>query len=129
MRRFLTMWAAIIAVTLTLLGCSTATSAVQPSQAAVATPQWDGTFGARPVNPACHGSLDDPHPGDVICLSDMDKPLQITVGGTPTAPVTYSGNGSTPHRVQDPDMPASPVPVAHDRHAHTTCLHHRQTRA
>lgn len=95
MGRFLTMWAAIIAVTLTLLGCSTATPAPRSNAAAVAAPQWDGTFGARPVNPKCDGSLDNPHPGDVICLGDMEQPLDITVGGTPTAPVTYSGTGTT----------------------------------
>ena len=95
MGRLLTMWAPILGLTLTLLGCSGAPATVPPRAGAAAVPQWDGTFGARPVNPRCHGSIDDPHPGDVICLSDMDDPLQITVGGTPSAPVTYSGTGET----------------------------------
>jgi hypothetical protein len=54
--------------------------------------------GVPPAPPAagCHGDADDPQPGDVICYSgELDDPLQITVGGQPTAPIVYTGNGST----------------------------------
>jgi hypothetical protein len=56
----------------------------------------DGRFGARPVSPECRGDADDPRPGDVICYTgDLDDPLEISVGGTPDAPVVYSGDGTT----------------------------------
>ncbi len=95
MGRAVTMVGAMLTMALGLFGCSSPpqTSLSQPPAPPVS--QWDGTFGARPVNPNCHGSADNPLPGDVVCLTDMDKPLKITVGGTPNAPITYSGNGST----------------------------------
>jgi hypothetical protein len=53
-------------------------------------------FGARPVSPECRGDADDPRPGDVICFTgELDDPLQISVGGTPEAPIVYSGDGAT----------------------------------
>jgi hypothetical protein len=56
----------------------------------------DGQFGARPVAPECRGDTDDPQPGDVICFTgELDEPLEISVGGTPEAPIVYSGDGET----------------------------------
>jgi Right handed beta helix region len=55
-----------------------------------------GTPGVRPVHPACKGNADAPKPGDVICFTGaLSDALKISVGGTPTAPIVYSGNGST----------------------------------
>jgi hypothetical protein len=60
------------------------------------SPDGDGGFGARPVNPECRGDADDPQPGDVICYTDdLDEPLKISVGGTADDPIVYSGDGST----------------------------------
>jgi hypothetical protein len=84
---------AVLALALGVAGCGGSGGSDQ--SASSAAPKWDGTFGPRPVKPNCHGSIDEPRPGDVICLDDMDSPLKITVGGTPDAPVTYSGNGKT----------------------------------
>jgi len=48
------------------------------------------------VAPQCRGDADDPQPGDVICFrGKLDDPLKISVGGTPDAPIVYSGDGST----------------------------------
>ncbi len=80
----------LVALVLVIAGCA-APSVGPPSP----PPQWDGTFGARSVHPACHGDVDDPQPGDVLCFADRDRPLEITVGGTPDAPITYSGDGNT----------------------------------
>ncbi|GAA0906041.1 hypothetical protein GCM10009559_74310 [Pseudonocardia zijingensis] len=36
-----------------------------------------------------------PSPGDVVCFSgELDEPLEITTGGTDSAPITYLGNGT-----------------------------------
>ena len=44
----------------------------------------------------CRGDIDDPHPGDMICISGkLAHRLQITVGGTPEAPIVYAGGGDT----------------------------------
>ncbi len=80
------------AVVLAVVGCAAPSEAAQPGPPVAA---WDGTFGARPVSPDCHGDAADPQPGDVICFSDRDRPLEIDVGGTADAPITYSGDGDT----------------------------------
>ena len=91
MQRIATVLGVTIVLVMALTGCSSAASA-PPSPA----PAWNGTFGPRPVEPACRGSADDPRPGDVICYrDDLDAPLEITVGGTPAEPITYSGTGET----------------------------------
>ena len=91
MQRIATVLGVTIVLVMALTGCSSAASA--PASPA---PAWNGTFGPRPVEPACRGSADDPRPGDVICYrDDLDAPLEITVGGTPGAPITYSGTGET----------------------------------
>jgi hypothetical protein len=87
------LWGSILAATIGLLGCSSFEAAAVPQAAPV--PQWDGTYGARPVKPQCHGSFDNPQPGDVICVDETHGELKITAGGTPTAPITYSGTGDT----------------------------------
>jgi Right handed beta helix region len=58
--------------------------------------------GARPLNGvACTttadvGSVPSASPGDVVCLTgDLSNRLEITAGGTPGKPVTYSGGGNT----------------------------------
>ena len=44
----------------------------------------------------CRGDAAAPQPGDVICFSGtLTEPLAIVTGGTPEAPVVYSGGGST----------------------------------
>jgi hypothetical protein len=49
-------------------------------------------------------------PGDVVCLTgDFDDRLEITVGGTPAKPLTYSGGGDT--RVRGIDVTADNVIV------------------
>jgi hypothetical protein len=49
-----------------------------------------------PPGAGCRGNADDPQPGDVICFSgELDDPLEITVGGQPTAPIVYTGSGQT----------------------------------
>jgi hypothetical protein len=75
-----------------VVGCGAPSEAAAPTRTA---PQWDGTIGARSVTPACHGDASHPRPGDVVCFTDRGKPLEITVGGSPDAPITYSGNGNT----------------------------------
>jgi hypothetical protein len=97
-RRTVIMWAAVVALALSLSGCGSEEK-VHPrpqGQPQLNAPQWDGTFGPRPVNPNCHGNASAPAPGDVICFTDdIDGPLQITIGGTPSSPITYSGTGKT----------------------------------
>jgi hypothetical protein len=91
LQRIATVLGVTIVLVMALAGCSAAASAP-----AAPAPAWNGTFGPRPVEPACRGSADDPRPGDVICyLDDLDAPLEITVGGTPGEPITYSGTGET----------------------------------
>ena len=71
--------------------CAAPSSAPAPP-----VPAWDGTVGPRPVHPDCHGDVEAPRPGDVLCFTeDLDAPLTITVGGTPDAPIVYSGDGTT----------------------------------
>jgi hypothetical protein len=73
----------------------TSSSAAPRSRAATA-PAGNAPAGVRPVRPACRGNAGSPSPGDVICFTgDLDAPLKISKGGTATAPVVYSGNGST----------------------------------
>jgi Right handed beta helix region len=49
-----------------------------------------------PSGAGCRGDADDPQPGDVICFSgELDEPLRIDAGGTPAAPIVYTGNGQT----------------------------------
>jgi hypothetical protein len=75
-----------------LAACSSAPPAAPPPP----VPVWDGTFGPRPVDPECRGDADAPRPGDVICFTGtLDEPLRIDVGGTPDAPIVYSGDGRT----------------------------------
>ena len=62
----------------------------QPAPRVVAAPA-----GVRPVRPDCRGNPAAPRPGDVICITELSAPLKITVGGTPGAPIVYSGNGRT----------------------------------
>ena len=51
--------------------------------------------GATTTGTGCRGDANDPQPGDVICFSGtLSEPLKIRVGGTPDAPVVYSGGGS-----------------------------------
>jgi hypothetical protein len=91
LQRIATVLGVTIVLVMALAGCSAAASAP-----AAPAPAWNGTFGPRPVEPACRGSADDPRPGDVICYrDDLDAPLEITVGGTPGEPITYSGTGET----------------------------------
>lgn len=60
---------------------------------AVAAPSGPGK---RPVRPACRGDADAPRPGDVICFTaNLGAPLKISTGGTPGAPIVYSGTGNT----------------------------------
>ena len=55
-------------------------------------------------------SVPSASPGDVVCLTgESDGPLSISRGGTTTAPVTYSGAGTT--RVQGIDVTADNVVV------------------
>ena len=79
---------AVVAAALVLAGCSAGTSP---------TSGWSGdAVTGAPAAPECRGSADDPRPGDVICYrDDLDDPLEITVGGTPGAPIIYSGTGET----------------------------------
>jgi hypothetical protein len=52
--------------------------------------------GAPSVATECRGDADDPQPGDMICYSrKLADRLEITRGGTPEAPITYAGGGST----------------------------------
>jgi hypothetical protein len=89
--RTVTALTAFLWLVVGLAGCSSPTPTLAPPPA----PPWDGTFGARPVSPDCHGNADDPRPGDVICFTDLREALKITVGGTSDAPITYSGDGRT----------------------------------
>lgn len=74
-------------------GCSTP---VGPDGAVVSAPPDTAPPGVRPLAPRCRGDADDPQPGDVICFQGrLDQPLKISVGGTPGAPIVYSGDGST----------------------------------
>jgi len=82
----------LVALVMALVGCSSPSETTLPAPPA---PRWDGTFGPRAVGPECHGDAAAPRPGDVVCFSDLDRPLEITVGGTASAPITYSGNGDT----------------------------------
>jgi Right handed beta helix region len=82
----------LVALVLASVGCGAPSEAAAPARP---TPQWDGTFGPRFVNPDCHGDVEDPQPGDVVCFSDRGRPLKIAVGGTRDAPITYSGDGNT----------------------------------
>ena len=86
---------ALVALLLLVAGlaaCSSAPPAAPPPP----VPVWDGTFGPRPVDPECRGDADAPRPGDVICFTGtLDEPLRIDVGGTPDAPIVYSGDGRT----------------------------------
>lgn len=51
---------------------------------------------APSVGTGCRGDADSPEPGDVICFSEnLGEPLNIKDGGTPDAPIVYTGNGST----------------------------------
>ena len=52
--------------------------------------------GTRAVRPSCRGDADAPRPGDVICFTaNLGAPLKISTGGTPGAPIVYSGDGRT----------------------------------
>jgi Right handed beta helix region len=52
--------------------------------------------GAPSVATECRADADDPQPGDMICYSrKLADRLEITRGGTPEAPITYAGGGST----------------------------------
>jgi hypothetical protein len=95
-----TTWGMILTVALGLFGCVSPAGVVVPAatvqtQPPPPVPQWDGTFGPHPVSPQCHGNIANPQPGDVLCLADSNVPLRITAGGTPAAPIVYSGNGRT----------------------------------
>jgi len=59
-------------------------------------PDSRSTTDAGGAAPGCRGDSRSPQPGDVICFSgELDEPLRLTSGGTPDAPITYSGGGST----------------------------------
>jgi hypothetical protein len=74
----------------------TSSVATRARAADAAASGGSGAPGVRPVHPACKGNADAPRPGDVICFtSALSSPLKISVGGTDTAPIVYSGNGST----------------------------------
>jgi hypothetical protein len=74
---------------------SAAPTAPLPPAVTAATPR-PAAPGARRVRPQCRGDAGKPRPGDVICFTGrLDAPLKISVGGTPQAPVVYSGDGGT----------------------------------
>ena len=71
-----------------IIGLSGCTSSSPPEAASGAdTPS---------VATDCRGAADDPQPGDMICFSGaLDHSLKITVGGTPGAPIVYTGGNNT----------------------------------
>ncbi|MGH3588596.1 MAG: right-handed parallel beta-helix repeat-containing protein, partial [Pseudonocardia sp.] len=76
-RMRMTLVAALVGVG-ALAGCSTGAPTTTPP-------------GERP----CLQEDQRPAPGDTVCFSgELDEPLEITVGGTDGAPVTYRGNGA-----------------------------------
>ena len=94
MKRIVTPLVALLMLAVGLAACSSRSSA--PDVPATPPPAWEGTVGPRPVNPECRGDANAPRPGDVICFTDdLDKPLRVTVGGRPDAPIVYSGDGRT----------------------------------
>jgi hypothetical protein len=93
MRRIVLMMLAVVMGALSLEGCSSS-NRLRAGQAGEDAGSAD--FGVRPVSPSCRGNAADPQPGDVICFrGELDEPLSISVGGTPEAPIVYSGDGST----------------------------------
>ena len=85
MRRLVTMVLTGLLVGIGLTGCTSSS-------------RQAGTSGteAPSVATRCRGDADDPHPGDMICYSGrLDDMLNITVGGTPEAPIVYAGDGAT----------------------------------
>ena len=80
------------------VGVTTMSTAVQAGAGSGAEPASDA--GVRPLGSvnctatAAVDSLPDVGPGDVVCLTgDTSSRIAITQGGTPGAPIVYSGGG------------------------------------